>query len=78
MREIHATDMEAGVRAVLDAVADGENLVVRPDGRPIARLEPVRHMDLEQARRAKQSFLEWQKKQPKAGHHGRGDSVKTR
>lgn len=69
MREIHAADMEADVRAVLDAVADGETVVITREGRPFARLEPVRHMDPEQARKAKQAFLEWQEKNAQNRHH---------
>jgi len=40
---VGARELRNETRAVLDRVLDGDSVIVTLDGRPVARIEPLRH-----------------------------------
>jgi prevent-host-death family protein len=51
MRKTSISDLKARLSSYLDAVREGEEILVTDRGRPIARLAPVRGTDHEASRR---------------------------
>jgi prevent-host-death family protein len=59
MREVGVTEAETSLRALLDQVVGGEEVVITRGGKPVARMVPTRPtLDRTAARRAASNLLE--------------------
>ncbi|NBC34466.1 MAG: type II toxin-antitoxin system prevent-host-death family antitoxin [Alphaproteobacteria bacterium] len=65
MREIQADDATTDLAALLEAVAEGETLVITRGGSPVARLVPEEDYDQEKARKAVEDLQAWRKTLPR-------------
>ena len=67
MKKIGAFEAKNRLSELLDAVENGEEIMITKHGRPVARLVPVDKFDRAKAREAAEWLIQFRKKHPLRG-----------